>query len=194
MGTIKAHSSDHISTTCLFIARQVDGKDVSLTSRRQQKTRRQEWHVVKLQLRPVGASWTQLTPAQMHGLAKEMLEVLVGVHHRGFVHRDVRGANIVLAQGWLLLDWELAAPVDTPPFWHCGQWPAGGQADGGWTYAMDLSQLGSVLSTMLDALAPASAAPRQFVAQLEQASFATAAAALQALPALSAWVYGQPPD
>ena len=104
------------------------------------------------------------------------------------MHRDVRGADIVLAQGWLLLDWELAAPVLTPPFWHIDPWPAGGQEGGGWTYAMDLSQLGTVLGTTLDALAPASAAPRQFVAQLTQAAFDTAAIALQALPDPSAWV------
>ena len=131
----------------------MDGDEVDLAAPRrsarlspQPKPYPDKWHVVRLQLHPLGAMWL---PPQLPGLCelmRDLLQTLQAVHGEDIVHRDVREANIVRADCWLLIDFELAAPIGTATFWLTGDQPEAARQGEGWTPAMDLYQLGHMLS------------------------------------------------
>ena len=146
-----------------------------------------KWHEVKLQLQPFGAMWQQPEGSVWYEFARDLLQTLQTVHAHGIVHRDVREDNIVRADCWLLIDFELAAPIGMPTFWPGGDQPDAARQGEGWTPAMDLYQLGHMLCRLLGTQAPSSAPARVFASQLSNMEFATAELALTAMPSLSLW-------
>ena len=182
-----------VELTALLLL-QVDGEEVSLQPARhsarllsQPKTDPGGWHVVRLQLQPLGAMWLRPQLPGLHELARDLLQTLQTVHAQAIVHRDVREANIVRADRWLLIDFELAAPAGTPTFWSAGDQPDAARQGEGWTPAMDLYQLGHMLSRLLGIHASNPVPPWDFARQLSNMDFANAEQALAAIPALSLW-------
>jgi serine/threonine protein kinase len=66
---------------------------------------------LRLELQPVCVERLPQSEAELAAAVKAVLQALAAFHARGFVHRDVRWPNVLLAHGsrWLLTDFELAA-------------------------------------------------------------------------------------
>ncbi len=132
---------------------------------------------VKLVLTPVAAAWELLDNNDLRRLCTDMLETLRALHEAGFVHRDVRDSNVLRdTTRFLLIDWELAAPIGEPVFWHAaeGALPPGVQIGTPWQQWMDLWQLGRMLGFQR---AVKSAASDAFKAKLQGQEFRSAAEA-----------------
>lgn len=105
---------------------------------------------VIMTLKPVGATWRIRSLAELRRLCSSILITLDTVHSLGYVHRDIRVDNIVLANhGFVLIDWELAAPSTSPVFWsaRAGSHPEGVHKGSSWLPWMDLWQLGSLIES-----------------------------------------------
>ena len=105
---------------------------------------------VIMTLTPVGATWRIRSLAELRRLCSSILITLDAVHSLGYVHRDIRVDNIVLASyGFVLIDWELAAPSTSPVFWsaRAGSHPEGVHKGSSWLPWMDLWQLGSLIES-----------------------------------------------
>eukprot|EP00611_Tribonema_gayanum_P023654 TRINITY_DN5017_c0_g1_i1.p1 TRINITY_DN5017_c0_g1~~TRINITY_DN5017_c0_g1_i1.p1 ORF type:complete len:591 (+),score=71.53 TRINITY_DN5017_c0_g1_i1:38-1810(+) len=77
------------------------------------------FHKVELELTPVGAGWYLENEAALWHLCHDVLTALSAVHEEGFVHRDVRSANILYdTSGYFLIDWEVAGCIGDRVFWH----------------------------------------------------------------------------
>lgn len=149
--------------------------------------RLRDWCVIKLRLQPVGAMWDILPRPELRRFAAELLQVLQQVHRHGFVHRDVRDANVVRAGRWLLIDFELAAPIGTPAPANHGYLPRGVMPNSAWTPAMDLSMLGSTLLKLLDAPFCPGGRAVAYADELSRGQYSTAADATAALPSQEDW-------
>ena len=83
---------------------------------------------------------------------RRLLEALQWLHQNGWVHRDIRPANVMFADGsWYLMDLEWANTVNSPMGEYnpnTGQTPpeVAESKDGIWTTACDMWQFGKLLS------------------------------------------------
>ena len=103
---------------------------------------------VKLSLHPVGARFLIQTADQLRSLTISLLETVTAMHGKGLVHRDIRLDNIVQHYGqWILIDWELAAPVGAEVWWSATVTPPGIQMGGPWTFAADLWQIARIIQS-----------------------------------------------
>ena len=103
---------------------------------------------VKLSLHPVGARFLIQAADQLRSLTISLLETVAAMHERGLVHRDIRLDNIVHHYGqWILIDWELAAPVGAVVWWSATVKPPGIQMGGPWTFAADLWQIARIIQS-----------------------------------------------
>ena len=85
-----------------------------------------------------------------------MLTTLAALHAQGYVHRDVRRENILVKRtGWLLIDWELAAPCGQKVFWNGAASPPSAQKGSTWLPEHDLWQLGHLIKTHRTLMTPA---------------------------------------
>ena len=96
--------------------------------------------LIELHLSPVGAQLHIQTSEQLRSLATSLLTTAVGMHRdgasQGIVHCDIRPANIVQYRGeWVLIDWELAGPIDRVVWWRAKEPPPCIQLDGTWPIA-----------------------------------------------------------
>ena len=110
---------------------------------------------VALKLKPVGATWRIENLATLQKLCSSILTTLKVVHSLGYVHRDIRIDNIVLAPfGFVLIDWEVAAPSGSLVFWDacCGSHPDGVLKGSPWLPWMDLWQVGRLISVLAGGL------------------------------------------
>ena len=161
---------------------QVDGAVVNLRARRR-------WLAVipgdvcllSLTLRPVGMHLHIVNSNQLHNLIKQVLTTLTALHKQKWVHRDVRMDNLVHGpKGWILIDWELAAPAGQQVFWNGTYLPPevnAGQMP--YTAACDLWQVGRIIQRY-DGLS--SEAMKHFADQLTSKHFECAGHALHAMP------------
>ena len=96
---------------------------------------------------PVAACWRIDSLETLRSFCTDILKTLKTVHGLGFVHRDIRADNILLGSGFLVIDWELAAPIGSEVFWEVpsGRHPAGVTIGSQWLPWMDLWQLGKVI-------------------------------------------------
>jgi serine/threonine protein kinase len=136
---------------------------------------------VHLNLQPVAAAWVLYDNEALHSLCADVLGTLAALHSEGFVHRDVRDANILRDTcHFLLIDWELAAPIDDPVFWDAadGLLPPDVHKGTRWQPWMDLWQLGQVMRVWS---APANALSNAFMTKLLSKQFSNAAEALESL-------------
>ena len=102
--------------------------------------------LVELSMAPVGARFLIKTAAQLHGLAISLLETAAALHLEGFVHRDIREDNVVHhCEKWILIDWELAGPIDEEVWWSAREQPPGLQKGSRWPIAADLWQIGRII-------------------------------------------------
>lgn len=118
---------------------------------------RSEPYTVVLKLRPVGATWRIENLATLKNLCLNILTTLKVVHSLGYVHRDIRTDNIVFApSGFVLIDWEVAAPTGSLVFWDAcqGSHPDGVLKGSPWMPWMDLWQLGRLISGLTGRLSP----------------------------------------
>ncbi len=131
--------------------------------------------------------WLRPQLPGLHELVRDLLQILQAIHGEGIVHQDVRKANIVWAECWLLIDFELAAAIGTPTFWQTEHQPEAARRGHRWTAAMDLYQLGRMLSWLLGGKPSKPGPAWAFACQLFNKEFASAEVALAAMPALFLW-------
>jgi len=136
--------------------------------------------LVTLQLIPVDCKVYNMTPQRLLKLAKSILTTLVAIHEAGFVHRDVRQDNIVETQsGFCLIDWELAGRDGEQVFWSGPSLPLDVDLrKRPFVFTDDLWQLGVTLSRLAMPTKPLTV----YIEGILHGGFATAAAALDALP------------
>lgn len=111
----------------------------------------------------------------------KLLLTLTALHKQRWVHRDVRKDSLVHGpEGWVLIDWELAAPAGQHVFWNSTHLPPevnSGQMP--YTAASDLWQVGRIIQ-QYDALS--TGATKQFANQLISKQFTSAEHALSVMP------------
>ncbi|KAK9802739.1 hypothetical protein WJX73_005317 [Symbiochloris irregularis] len=100
-------------------------------------------HSVRLLLTPVGANTRPQDLPEVLTFTQELLGTLGKLHKAGLVHRDICLANIIRHERWYLIDFEVAASVNSPIWWTCEAL----YLDPGtpWTAAMDLGMLEEAL-------------------------------------------------
>ena len=104
------------------------------------------YQMVSMRLQPVGANWRLHSPIELCQLAESLLITLEALHAHGYVHRDIRDDNVLaVSSGWMLIDWELAAPTGTPVFWNSKASPPSISLGSSWAAQHDLWQLGHLL-------------------------------------------------
>ena len=142
----------------VILALQVDGTPLvmqhPMTCFEVHNNRSEPYRVV-LKLKPVGATWRIENLAMLQNLCWSILTTLKVVHSLGYVHRDIRIDNIVLApSGFFLIDWEVAAPTGSLVFWDAcqGSLPDGVLKNSPWLPWMDLWQLGRLISGLAGGL------------------------------------------
>eukprot|EP00611_Tribonema_gayanum_P029428 TRINITY_DN786_c0_g1_i1.p1 TRINITY_DN786_c0_g1~~TRINITY_DN786_c0_g1_i1.p1 ORF type:complete len:750 (-),score=93.69 TRINITY_DN786_c0_g1_i1:75-2021(-) len=141
-----------------------------------------------LELTPVGAGWHLEHEAALWQLCHDVLTILGAVHERGFVHRDVRSANILYhTSGYFLVDWEAVGRIGDRVFWwgKAEHMPPGVQIRSAWEPWIDLWQLGKVMKEHVYLL-PKGSDGRRFMNELLDGAFATGTEALR-----SFWQPGQ---
>lgn len=100
---------------------------------------------VEIHTRPVGASPTLSTAAELLVCFKCVLEFLRDLHAAGFCHRDLRQDNIIrCGSTFRVIDMEMAARIDRPVFWDSTSLPADIK-DRGFRADDDLWQLGRMI-------------------------------------------------
>ncbi|KAG5175349.1 hypothetical protein JKP88DRAFT_265861 [Tribonema minus] len=135
----------------LSLAMPQTGQTVPHTARCIKMDPQPAMQTVRLQLEPVAVRWVVHTAKDLQSMCADVLQALCAVHDRGFVHRDVRQDNILLADtGYVLIDWELAARVGDTVFWdpkpeHV---PPTVRRDTSWQPWMDVWQLGRVIHAL----------------------------------------------
>ncbi|KAG5181555.1 hypothetical protein JKP88DRAFT_162498 [Tribonema minus] len=141
-----------------------------------------------LELTPVGARWHLEHEAALWQLCRDVLTILGAVHERGFVHRDIRSANILYhTSGYFLVDWEVAGRIGDCVFWRgkAEHMPPDVKIGSAWEPWMDLWQLGKVMKEHVYLL-PKGSAGRRFMTALLDGAFAAGTEALRSI-----WQPGQ---
>lgn len=143
-----------------------------------------DFNTVSIRLEPVGANWSCPSPLQLRYLTSSLLLTLQVLHDLGYVHRDIRHENILaVLSGWMLIDWELAAPVGSPVFWHGPAVPPTISLGASWGPRHDIWQLGLLLHNEPSKTPPA----EEFAQQLLTGQLSSASAALEALRTWPHW-------
>lgn len=112
------------------------------------KVRKGASYDITLMLSPVAACWRINDLETLRRFCIDILNTLKSVHSLGYIHRDVRADNILLGDsGFIVIDWELAAPIGSEVFWTVpmGRHPSGVTIGSPWQPWMDLWQLGKVI-------------------------------------------------
>ena len=131
-------SADHSELASL----QVDNHAVDLEAQPLALPALHEESFIELHLSPVGARFHILTSDQQGSLITSLLTTAAAMHQAGIVHRDIRAANVVQYCGsWVLIDWELAGPVNALVWWTPEGTPPGVQLQGTWPITADLWQV-----------------------------------------------------
>ena len=147
---------------------------------------------MRLEERPVCVQRLPETEPELAAAVKAVLEALAAFHARGFVHRDVRWPNVLLAYGdsWLLTDFELAAragslvPEGAISADYLPPEVASAPTTAPYTPAGDIFCVGRLLATSAVALGDAAS---ELAAQLSAAVPAERPSAQQAL--LCSWLH-----
>ena len=160
---------------------QIDGVIMDLQARRWQlPVAPGDMGLITLTLRPVGMHLRIADNYDLHSLIKQLLLTLTALHKKKWVHRDIRMDNLVHGpSGWVLIDWELAAPAGQRVFWSSEHLPSevnAGQMP--YTPACDLWQVGRIIR-QYETLS--SGAMKLFAKQLTSKQFEVAEQALLAI-------------
>ena len=136
--------------------------------------------LITLRLKPVGTHLHIANSNHLRSLIEQLLATLTALHKQNWVHRDIRIDNLVHGPtGWILIDWELAAPAGQHVFWNSAYLPPevnAGQMP--YTPACDLWQVGRIIDQYS---ALSSEAMKQFANQLTSKHFEVAKHALHSM-------------
>jgi hypothetical protein len=97
-------------------------------------------------LHPIGWPKVIRKERDARNALKSVLETLALLHRNGLVHRDVRSDNIILCEhGWILIDFEFCAPLNSPIVEQLPYWPEWCSPGSTFTTADDIWMTGKML-------------------------------------------------